>query len=199
LPAGSFNYKVAIDDSFTVNYGQNGVLNGPQIDLNLAAPTVVGFYFEPMFHNPTDNFNFLIVGATGGFQSELGCPTDYNPSCLQSWLQDPDGDGIYTYSTTGIPAGSYNFKFTLNESYDVNYGEGGVEGGVDIPLNLPSNNLLTTFTFNASTHTGTVFTPSAIPEPSTALLLGAGLVALMALRRRAQGGSTVPFRDQNLE
>ena len=58
----------------------------------------------------------------GSFQSELGCPGDWDPDCLRSWLQDLDGDGIYTFATTAIPAGSYEGKVAINESWDENYG-----------------------------------------------------------------------------
>ena len=29
---------------------------------------------------------------------------------MRSWLQDPDGDGTYTFTTDQIPAGNYEFK-----------------------------------------------------------------------------------------
>ena len=58
--------------------------------------------------------------APGSFQSELGCSGDWDPSCLRSWLQDPDGDGVYTFTTTALPAGDYEAKVALAESWDVN-------------------------------------------------------------------------------
>ena len=66
----------------------------------------------------------MIAVAPGSFQSELGCPGDWDPSCLRSWLEDPDGDGIYTFETTALPAGSYETKVAINESWDENYGAG---------------------------------------------------------------------------
>ena len=46
-----------------------------------------------------------IVVATGTFQSEMGCPTDNAVDCMRGWLQDPDGDGVYSLCTTEVPAG----------------------------------------------------------------------------------------------
>ena len=46
--------------------------------------------------------------ATGDFQSEMGCPTDGDVGCMRAWLQDPDGDGTYSFTTIDIPAGSYS-------------------------------------------------------------------------------------------
>jgi len=33
------------------------------------------------------------VAIVGSLQSELGCPGDWDPACLRSWLQDPSGTG----------------------------------------------------------------------------------------------------------
>ena len=46
------------------------------------------------------------VTVAGSLQDELGCPGDWQPDCLRSWLQDPDGDNIYTFSAN-LPAGDY--------------------------------------------------------------------------------------------
>ena len=57
--------------------------------------------------------------------------------CLRSWLQDIDGDGIYTFETTALPAGSYEGKVAINESWDENYGAGGVPNGRTSPSPSP--------------------------------------------------------------
>ena len=46
----------------------------------------------------------------GSLQSELGCSGDWQPDCLRTWLEDPDGDGIYTFETRAIPPGSYETR-----------------------------------------------------------------------------------------
>jgi hypothetical protein len=35
--------------------------------------------------------------------SRARVPGDWDPTCLRSWLEDPDGDGIYTFETTALP------------------------------------------------------------------------------------------------
>ena len=47
---------------------------------------------------------------------------------MRPWLQDPDGDGTYTWSTDQIPAGVYEFKVAHGLSWDENYGAGGAPG-----------------------------------------------------------------------
>jgi hypothetical protein len=101
LPAGSYEYKAALDKSFNVNYGKGAVQGGPNIPITVpAGGKSVTFYYDNTTHWVTDDINSLIVTAAGDFQSELGCPGDSQPDCLKSWLEDPNGDGIYTFLTT---------------------------------------------------------------------------------------------------
>ncbi len=80
----------------------------------------------------------MIATVPGSFQSELGCPGDWDPGCLRSWLQDPDGDGIYTFTTRALPPASYEAKVAINESWDENYGAGGVPSGANIAFTVPA-------------------------------------------------------------
>jgi hypothetical protein len=121
VPAGSWEYKAALNDSWNENYGANAQLNGANISINLGVATDVKFYYSHETHWITDNVNSVIATAPGSFQSELGCPGDWQPECLRSWLQDPDGDGVYEFSTDAIPGGSYEFKVALDESWTTSY------------------------------------------------------------------------------
>ena len=151
IPAGAWEYKAALNDSWDENYGANAVQNGANIPLSLAAQTDVKFYYSHATHWVTDNANSVIATVPGSFQSELGCPGDWDPGCLRSWLQDPDGDGIYTFSTAGIPAGEYEAKVAHNESWDENYGAGGVFNGPNIPFSVGSNQTVN-FSYDPATH-----------------------------------------------
>jgi pullulanase len=156
LPAGSFEYKAALNDSWDENYGANAARNGPNIPLNLSAPASVKFYYSHQTHWVTSNRNAVIATAAGSFQSELGCPGDWQPDCLRSWLQDPDGDGVYTFVTTALPPGDYEVKAALNESWDENYGEGGVRNGANIPFTVTATGKEIAFLYDAATHVLTV-------------------------------------------
>src|SRR2546430_17094714 len=87
----------------------------------------------------------------GKLPVQLGCPSDWDPSCLRSWLQDPDGDGIYTFETTALPKGSYEAKVAINESWDENYGAGGMPNGPNISFGVPYANPKVTFRYDAVT------------------------------------------------
>jgi glycosidase len=156
LPAGSYEYKAPLNDSWTENYGQHGVQDGPNIPLTLGAGAAVKFYYDHKSHWVTDNQTSVIAVAPGSFQSELGCTGDWDPGCLRSWLQDVDGDGTYTFETAALPAGNYEAKVAINESWDENYGQGGALNGPNIPFTVPVSNARVTFSYHALSHLLTV-------------------------------------------
>jgi glycosidase len=152
VPAGSYEYKAALNNTWDENYGLHAVAGGDNIALNLAGSTAVKFYYDHETHWVTDNIGSTIPVAPGSFQSELGCSGDWDPGCLRSWLEDPDGDGTYTFVTTALPAGTYESKVAINESWDENYGQGGVLNGPNIAFTVPTDNAKVTFTYIGSTH-----------------------------------------------
>jgi hypothetical protein len=50
LPAGDYEFKVALDGSWAVNYGSDGALNGPNYPLKLTADGTVIFTYNPETH-----------------------------------------------------------------------------------------------------------------------------------------------------
>lgn len=156
LPAADYQYKVAIDDSWAENYGAHAAPGGANISLHLGSPTTVHFYYDPVSHWITDDVNSLIVTAPGSYQSKLGCSGDWQPDCMRSWLEDADGDGIYTLTTSAIPAGAYEFKVALGLSWALNYGAGGVQNGPNIAFTVPFTGASVTFSFNSATHVPSV-------------------------------------------
>ena len=172
IPAGSWEYKAALNDSWAENYGANAQPDGPNIPLSLAAPTDVKFYYDHKSHWITDNQNSRIATVPGDFQSELGCAGDWDPGCLRSWLQDLDGDGTYNFSTTDVPSGSYEAKVSINESWDENYGADGVPNGPNIPFTVGANETVT-FEFVSATNELTISSsPTPPPGPSSVTIAG---------------------------
>jgi Ca2+-binding RTX toxin-like protein len=170
VPAGEWHYKVALNGSFDENYGANATPNGPNITLVLPTDTAVKFYYDNKTHWITDNPTSVIATAPGDYQSEIGCSGDFDPSCLRSWLEDPDGDGIYQFSTDAIPSGTYQTKVAINESFAENYGAGGVPNGPDISFTVPANATVT-FTYDPVSHilsiTSTIDTTTSITSDAS--------------------------------
>ena len=50
LPAGDYEYKVALDGAWTVNYGSDGAQDGPNYTLSLPADGTVTFTYDPATH-----------------------------------------------------------------------------------------------------------------------------------------------------
>jgi hypothetical protein len=166
IPAGSYEYKVALNDSWDENYGLHATRGGDNIPLNLSGTTSVKFYYSHETHWVTDNHNSVIVVVPGSFQSELGCSGDWDPGCLRSWLQDPDGDGIFTFTTQAIPAGSYEAKVAINESWDENYGAGGIENGANISFSVSEACTDLLFSYDSRTHVLTITNLTSPTSPT---------------------------------
>src|SRR5204863_8716712 len=84
----------------------HAVAGGANISLHLDTARQVKFYYDHKSHWITDSVSSVIATVPGSFQSKLGCTGDWDPGCLRSWLQDPDGDGIYSFTAT-IAGGNY--------------------------------------------------------------------------------------------
>lgn len=161
LKAGEYEYKVALNGSWAENYGAGALRDGPNIKLTLDKDKRVRFYYDHKTHWITENVNSLIVTAPGSYQNEIGCSKhevqgDWDPSCLRSWMQDPDGDGIYTLVTTVSKAGDYEVKAAISETWSLNYGAKGARDGANIPFNVPTDNKEISMAWDSATKILTV-------------------------------------------
>jgi len=167
IPAGEHAFKAAIDRSWAENYGAGGVREGANIPYTAPAGPVT-FYYDHGTHYVTNSALGPIVTAAGSFQSELGCPGDWAPDCMRAWLQDPEGDGVLTYRTDRIPAGSFEVKVAHGLSWTENYGAGGTPDGSNIAFTVPADGVVTTFSYTLATHVLTVTSAKAGPTPDLA-------------------------------
>ncbi len=164
LPAGRYDYKAAVDGSWDENYGAGGAPGGANIPYTTDGGPV-SFYYDHARHYVTSDAEGPVVTAPGSMQDELGCPGDWDPSCMLPWLVDPDGDGTYTFSTTALPAGTYEVKVAHGLSWDENYGEGGARDGGNVGFSVPGAGVLVTFSYDLATHVLTVTTSEAGVAP----------------------------------
>ncbi len=150
-------YKAALNGGWAENYGLGGQSGGGDVPLVVDQATDVKFYYDHKTHWVTDNFNSQIVTAIGDFQTQLGCAQASDPGCLRSWLQDADGDGLYTLSTRALKAGTYQAQAALDEALDQVYG--GPDGPVSFTVKADGDEIF--FGFDAASNTFIVSTTGA--------------------------------------
>ncbi len=91
------------------------------------------------------------VTVAGSLQSELGCPADWQPDCAASHLTFDSSDGRW-HGTFTLPAGDYEWKVAIDDSWTVNYGSGGAAGGGNLALTVPTGGGTYVFTWDQVTH-----------------------------------------------
>ncbi len=161
LPAGDYEYKVALNQSWDENYGANAQRGGANIKLSLTAPQTVTFLYDHATHLVIDSVNSPIPAVIGTFQDELGCASDNEPTCLAGWLGDANGDGLYTFVTTNIPAGTYEVRVALNQSADQVLGADGTPDGEPATFTVQNDGDEIYFAFNPDAPALTINTEGA--------------------------------------
>ena len=150
LPAGDYEYKVATEKSWDENYGQGGVASGPNLVLRHAGGPVT-FWFDPRTKVVQSSDDGPVVTLAGSFQSELGCAGDWAPDCLRAMMFDGDRDGVYEFSTTKLPTGSYELKVAHGLSWAENYGADGARDGANIAFSATEGKRVS-FRYDVATH-----------------------------------------------
>nr|WP_314426517.1 pullulanase-type alpha-1,6-glucosidase [uncultured Microbacterium sp.] len=150
LPAGDYEYKAAINGSWAINYGTNGVPDGANVTLTHSGGPIT-FYFDPRTNIVQSTADGPIVTLPGSLQDELGCAADWSPDCLGTLMADGDRDGVYEFSTADLPTGAYELKVAHGLSWDENYGADGVPGGANISFTA-TEGTVTSFRYTLATH-----------------------------------------------
>lgn len=150
LPAGNYEYKVALNGNWDVNYGANGEQNGPNITYSHPGGPIT-FYWNPLTKVVSSTAEGPVVTLPGSFQSEIGCAGDWAPDCLASLMQDGDKDGVYTFATDGIPSGNYEVKVAHGLGWGENYGVGGARDGANYQFTATTGKLVE-FRYTLETH-----------------------------------------------
>ncbi len=173
LPAGEYAYKAALNGTWDENYGAGGVRNGDNI--SYTNPGTVTFYYDHRTHYVTSDAQGDLITAPGSWNSELGCGTDWAPDCMRPWLQDPDGDGTFTWASSELPAGSYEFKVAHNLGWDESY------PADNVAVTVPADGMVVRVSYDLSGHTVATSVTRPTTEPSLeqtrGVWLSPGLIA----------------------
>ncbi|MHB8626052.1 MAG: pullulanase-type alpha-1,6-glucosidase [Aggregatilineales bacterium] len=163
LPAGDYEYKAALNGNWTENYGAQSKSGGANIPLKVAKDGPVNFFYDHKTHWITDDQSSPIAAVIGDFQTKLGCSADNDPVCLRGWLEDPQGKSVYSFTTTLLPAGTYNAKVALDLSADQIYGKDGAKGGDPIQFTVAHDKDEIYFVYDPTKHLLTVH-PEGAPH-----------------------------------
>ena len=82
MPTGNWQFKVTLDGSWTENYGEGGVLNGPNILLNLPAASKVSVVYNPDTHIIKYESTSVTVVIPGSSKLNLGVPPIGTPPAI---------------------------------------------------------------------------------------------------------------------
>ena len=105
MPAGTYNYKVAINGSWAENYGLNGIADGANVSLTLEKPATVTFYYNDRTHRIADSQNYKMLA-----DSELPVLSGI-AGISDGTMQDLMLSGLYQMEAKA-EAGDYTVKVT---------------------------------------------------------------------------------------
>ncbi|MCU1434776.1 MAG: alpha-amylase, partial [Pseudarthrobacter sp.] len=108
------------------------------------------------------------VTVAGSFNSEMGCPKDWDETCAEAAMTLDPADRIWRL-TVNLSPGQYEYKAVLNQSWNSSYGAGGALGGSNIVLDHPGGYV--TFRYDNRTHLVTAHyaseQPAAVSVPGS--------------------------------
>ena len=123
----------------------------------------------------------------GSLQNELGCSSDWDPTCASTDLTK-DASGTTYSATFTVPAGQYEYKVAINHAWDESYGPDGT--GSNGPLALAGSEKVKVV-YDDATHSTTV-SPTDLPS-SKVTAADKALAGNSAAQRPDQGA--VLLRD----
>ncbi|QIK84848.1 pullulanase-type alpha-1,6-glucosidase [Sanguibacter sp. HDW7] len=91
----------------------------------------------------------ITVNIAGSLNSEMGCAGDWSADCADAVLTQQVGS-VFSQTFT-LPAGSYEYKVTIDGSWDENYGTDRTVGSGNIPLVLAKETAVT-FVYDDASH-----------------------------------------------
>ncbi len=145
LPKGSYEYKVAINQSWGESYGDAG----NNLKLTLSEPTKVTFYYHDGTHVVTNSTSYSPISEekqprlVGSIQPAIDAGAEWSPDQSTAILTDDNFDNVYTLATN-VPKGNYEYKIVLGNAWGEDY------PGDNAKLNVLEKSDITFF-FNAET------------------------------------------------
>lgn len=157
LPAGNYEYKIALNGSWDTSYGlknysySNGGSADGNIQISVPEASKVTFDYNDITHLIADSTFYTPIAkeklprVIGSFQTGLGEAADWSPADAKLVMQDTDYDQVYTV-TTDVYAGDHEYQIALG-----NDPSSEIYPAMRESLKLPQD-LKVTFKYNAVNH-----------------------------------------------
>ena len=151
VPAGDYEYKVALNGSWDVNYGANGEPNGGNIAYTHRRRA------DHVLLEPEHQGGLLDRRGPRGDAARQLPVRDRMPRRLAARVPRVahagrrQGRRVHVRRPTTIPDGSYEVKVAHGLSWDENYGVGGVPGGGELLVHGDDGKLVE-FRYTLATH-----------------------------------------------
>ncbi|MFO7719083.1 MAG: T9SS type A sorting domain-containing protein [Gillisia sp.] len=175
IPEGNNRYKVTVGGSWSINYGENGIMDGADIFLCVPSGSEeITFTYDPSTHlvttSPlTSGFSpdcLPLVVLAGSFQDEIGCFGDWVPDCTNTALIYNSGSGLFE-GDFNIPTGCYEYRVVLENSWQNSFGQEGIHNGLNYIIYIPENPDIIHFTYDPVTHVVNSTPYSGVPQEVT--------------------------------
>lgn len=157
LPAGEYAFKIRANHDWTVNYGDGGVQDGPNVFANVSEDlsTVV-----VTFNADTKEIAYSIVAPV---YSIVGSFNSWDDSVTGTMTKDVNG--IYSV-TFNLESGEYEYKVRTNHEWTYNWGADGVQDGSNILLTVSEAGPVTIY-FDPVTHIASTTYPQQMEQVAT--------------------------------
>jgi hypothetical protein len=156
LPAGNYEYKIAINGTWDENYGGAADPGGPNIVLSVPEDMAVTFIYSHATHLVYDTVRYALATVLGDFQTALGCAAANDPACIATLMTDPTRSGLLSFGTYGIPVGDWTANVALGFA-----GAGVLAAPVAFTVTEEGGGVLFEFDPAANTLTTTLVAPGA--------------------------------------
>ena len=157
LPAREYAFKIRANHDWTVNYGEGGQQDGPNIvaTVNEELSTVV-----VTFNADTKEIAYSIVAPV---YSIVGSFNSWDDSVTGTMTKDVNG--IYSV-TFNLESGEYEYKVRTNHEWTYNWGADGVQDGSNILLTVSEAGPITIY-FDPVTHIASTTYPRQMEQVAT--------------------------------
>ncbi|WP_273831820.1 alpha amylase N-terminal ig-like domain-containing protein [Guptibacillus sedimenti] len=122
LPAGTYEYKIAINQSWGESYGDGS----NNLKLTLDEKMKVTFYYHDETHAIANSTTYTPVKIdkqprlVGSIQPAIDAGAEWSPEQSTALFSDDDYDNIYSFSTS-VPKGNYEYKVVLGDTWGEDY------------------------------------------------------------------------------